>query len=114
MKKFLILCISLVIFSCTKTKKDAIPLDLAPSFSLSPTVSWLLVTVPYARVYEKPGYENTSSKYYKRGEIYQIYATSFDEKITWYKLDDGWVDSISVKVYSNRYKAEKEMQRLKY
>ena len=107
----LILIFFLASVSCNGKNRNQIQLDKSDSISLSPSISWALVVTPYVPYYSSPAYKDISSQYCRRGDILQVMATSFSDG-TWYKLEGGWVPASSVKVYSNKYRAETEKNTL--
>ena len=90
--------------------------QLAPQ-DLSPRISWALVSDPYVACRKEAGYEYPTVASFRKGDIYEIKGNCtllVDEvKEVWYAIGDGWVPSSSVKVYSNKLRAEKAKSQLK-
>ena len=102
-------------FSCSKNSGQ---LDM-PEFErkeFSPRVEWSLVTVPYVACRKEAAYDSPSIASFRKGEIHEIKGNRTvlvdGEKEVWYALEEGWVPSTSVKVYSNKLKAEQAKKSL--
>lgn len=106
--------------SCSK-KVDEIALKPMALSELSPRVSWALVTDPYVACREEPGYESGTLASFRKGEIYEIEGLCTvkigegkeEKKETWYAIQNGWVPGYSVKIFSNKLKAEEALKSLK-
>ena len=90
--------------------------QIAPE-ELSPRVEWALISDPYVACRKEASYESATIASFRKGEIYEIKGncTVFvdDSKEKWYALGDGWVPSQTVKVYSNKLKAEQAKKTIK-
>lgn len=116
---FFLLAFSFAVLSCSKNDNEIV-LEPFDNGELSPVIEWALVTDPYVACHEKAGYEYPSVASFRRGEVYQVegnctvYITDGEtspskrenaKKETWYAIENGWVPSSSVKIFSNKLRA---------
>lgn len=102
--------------SCKKNNDQLQMQELSPE-DLSPRIEWALISDPYVACHKEASYESTVIASFRKGEIYEIKGNCtiiVDEtKEKWYALEEGWIPSSAVKVYSNKLKAEQAKKNLK-
>lgn len=102
--------------SCKKNNDQLQMQDLSPE-DLSPRIEWALISDPYVACHKEASYESPVIASFRKGEIYEIKGNCtiiVDEtKEKWYALEEGWIPSSAVKVYSNKLKAEQAKKNLK-
>ena len=100
----------LLVVSCKKNNGQLEMQPLAPQ-DLSPRIEWALISDPYVACHAEAGYESPVIASFRKGEIYEIVGNCTvivdDTKELWYAIENGWIPSSAVKVYSNKLKAEK-------
>lgn len=115
MKKLIFLALCVIFFSCKKNDGQLEMQNIAPE-ALSPRIEWALVSAPYVACRKEAGYEFETIASFRKGEIYEIKGNCTvlvdDTQELWYALEDGWVPSNAVNVYSNKLKAEKAKKEL--
>lgn len=114
---FVLLPLFLVpLVSCKKNNGQLVMQEFAME-DLSPRIEWGLIADPYVACHQEAGYESVVIASFRKGEIYEIRGRCTvavdDTKELWYAIEDGWIPSSAVKVYSNRLKAEKALKELK-
>lgn len=104
---------------CTACKKGNSQIEmqnLAPQ-DLSPRIEWALISDPYVACRKEAGYESATIASFRKGEIYEIKGNCTiivdEKKELWYALEDGWIPSSAVRVFSNKLKAEKAKSTLR-
>lgn len=106
----------LPVMSCKKNNGQLEMQPLAPQ-DLSPRIDWVLISDPYVACHSEAGYESPVISSFRKGEIYEIKGNCTvivdDSKELWYAIENGWIPSSAVKVYSNKLKAEKAKKILK-
>ena len=89
---------------------------IAPE-ELSPRISWALISDPYVACRKEADYESVTVSSFRKGEIYEIKGnctiTVDEKKELWYAVEEGWIPSTAVRVFSNRLKAENAKSSLK-
>lgn len=99
----------IIAVSCKKNNGQLQMQDLLPE-DLSPRIEWALISDPYVACHKEASYESPVIASFRKGEIYEIKGNCtiiVDEtKEKWYALEEGWIPSSAVKVYSNKLKAE--------
>ena len=108
---------SLSFFSCKKNNGTLELPEMAPG-ALSPRISWALVADPYVACHKDAGYDSPVISSYRKGDIFEIKGNRtviVDEetKELWYALEDGWIPSSAVKIFSNKLKADNAKTTLK-
>ena len=102
--------------SCKKNNGQLVMQEFAME-DLSPRIEWGLIADPYVACHQEAGYESVVIASFRKGEIYEIKGRCtvvVDEtKELWYAIENGWIPSSAVKVYSNKLKAEKAKKSLK-
>ena len=116
MKKQVFLVLCTLFFSCKKNNGQLELQQLAPE-DLSPRIEWALVSDPYVACRKEASYESETIASFRKGEIHEIKGNCTvlvdGTKELWYALEDGWIPSSAVNVYSNKLKAEKAKKELK-
>lgn len=111
-----ILFLSSAFSSCKKNTGQLEMQNLAPE-DLSPRIQWALISDPYVALRKDAGYESQSIASFRKGEIHEIKGNCTvvvdESKEVWYALEDGWVPSSGIKIYSNKLKAEQARKELK-
>lgn len=105
--------VAVLLSGCSKQNQ---PLELQPMAleDLDPRTQWVVVTDPYVACRKDPSYEKDVVESLRKGEIYKIEGVctvAADEKMEsseeiWYALEKGWVPASSVKIFSNKLRAE--------
>ena len=101
-------------FSCKKNNNEVIILDESNPLALAPDITWAVIIEQYASFKEEKDWASGNSGHVRKGQILQVEGKALDTngKI-WYLFDEGWLPENSLKIYSNRLKAEsavKEME----
>ena len=113
---FLLLSFLATVLSCKKNNGQLQMQDLSPQ-DLSPRIEWALISDPYVACHEEASYDSAVIASFRKGEIYEIKGNCtiiVDEaKEKWYAIEDGWIPSSAVKVFSNKLKAEKARDSLR-
>ena len=106
----------IIAVSCEKNNGQLQMQKLSPE-DLSPRIEWALISDPYVACHKDASYESPVIASFRKGEIYEIKGNCtiiVDEtKEKWYALEEGWIPSSAVKVYSNKLKAEQAKKNLK-
>ncbi|WP_294430514.1 hypothetical protein [uncultured Treponema sp.] len=107
----------LFLASCSKNNAQLELQSLSPS-ELSPRIEWALIADPYVACRKDASYESATISSFRKGEIHEIkgnrtVVVDEETKELWYAIEDGWIPSYSVKVYSNKLKAEAAKKELK-
>lgn len=99
----------IIAVSCKENNGQLQMQELSPE-DLSPRIEWALISDPYVACHKEASYESPVIASFRKGEIYEIKGNCtiiVDEtKEKWYALEEGWIPSSAVKVYSNKLKAE--------
>ena len=120
--RFLILCLAFLPLatSCSKNNGQLELPDIAPE-ALSPRINWALISDPYVACHQDASYESSTIASFRKGELYEIKGNRTividrgekdEKKELWYAIENGWIPSSAVKVYSNKLKAEKAKNEL--
>ena len=109
MKKIVFLLCALVLFSsCNIKKEKEIVLDNSDPLALAVDVQWALVTDPYATFKTDREWNSSDRGHAKKGEVLKVIGISLSsEKEKWIRFNEGYLPEKSVKVFSNKYQAEK-------
>lgn len=103
--------------SCSKKNNWEIVLDSSDPLALAPDVEWAVVVVPYASFRKETSWDAQAEGYCKQGECFAIEATSaisVEGKFQkWYRFESGWLPESAVKIYANKFRAEKAAKNLK-
>lgn len=106
----LFLCLSLS--SCFRRQEEPL-IDISAAESLVPGEQWALIIEPYAAYRIKPGFSAAVSAHGRQGDIEKVSGTFIDTDsvsdehgILWYCFSSGWLPEKTVRVYSNKLKAE--------
>lgn len=118
---FFLFSFCFLLLSCMKNGGQVKMPDIAPE-ELSPRISWALISDPYVACHKEAGYEFATIASFRKGELYEIKGNRTiivdkgekdEKKELWYAIEEGWVPSSTVKIYSNKLKAEKARESLK-
>ncbi len=103
--------------SCSKKNNWEIVLDTSNPLALAPDVEWAVVVVPYSSFRKDTSWDAQAAGYCKQGECFPIQATSTisveGKSQTWYRFESGWLPESAVKIYANKFRAEKAAKNLK-
>ncbi len=115
MKKFIfLLCLCFLFFSCNSKKEEVIYFSDSDPLALAPGVNWALVVIPYASYKADISYDSETNGHCRKGDIMQVIATSMDDNhVNWYKFEAGWLSEDSVRIYTNKFRAENAASKLK-
>ena len=111
---FAIFSLPLFFTGCDKRVKT---LDIEKIQNLTNNEKWGIITTPYATFYENPEVSKNSTMHGRKGDIVQIFGKRVqvvekDERISWYKLENGWCSENDIFICSNRLQAEKYAQEM--
>lgn len=102
-------------FSCKKNNGQLELQNLVLEES-SPRSEWALISDPYVASRKEASYESQTISSFRKGEIYEIKGNCTiivdEKKELWYALENGWVSSSAVRVFSNKLQAEKAKKSL--
>lgn len=105
------------LFSCSKKIDNGIELDTSDPLATAPDVQWALIVVPYASFKKETSWDAQTAGYCKQGECFPILARSVftvdGETENWYRFEEGWLPENMVKIYANKFRAEKAAKSLK-
>ncbi|MBR0032709.1 MAG: hypothetical protein IJP61_10550 [Treponema sp.] len=106
----LALFVSLFIFSSCVKKDQIFEFDNSDPYAVDIETKWVVVTDPYAVCRTDAGYEFSVTGHFRKGDIRRIEGEkstkiSSGKKEVWYCIEEGWISSNAVKVYSNKLKA---------
>ncbi len=94
--------------ACHKNEDTVIEFDKSYPLALAPDVEWCVVTEPYVAYKKDSDWSSSVTGHCRKGEILQIIGKRQDSTgERWYCTEKGWLSEISIKVYNNRYKAQK-------
>lgn len=103
--------------SCSKKNGHEIVLDTSDPLATAPDVQWALVVVPYASFKKETSWNAQAAGYCKQGECFPILAHSVftveGETENWYRFEEGWLPENMIKIYANKFRAEKAAKNLK-
>lgn len=109
---FLVCCL---ISSCVK-KYDVITFDESEPFAIHPETQWALIIDPYVACRSEAAYESAVNDYFRRGDIKIIKGIRSvkgeDGYENWVSFEEGWVPQSSLKIYSNRLRAQSALKTL--
>ena len=104
------LCLSLS--SCFRRQEEPL-IDISAAESLVPGEQWALIIEPYAAYRIKPSFTAGISAHGRQGDIEKVDGTFIDTDsvsdehgMLWYCFSSGWLPEKTVRVYSNKLKAE--------
>lgn len=104
------LCLSLS--SCFRRQEEPL-IDISAAESLVPGEQWALIIEPYAAYRIKPSFTAGISAHGRQGDIEKVSGTFIDadsafreRAMLWYCFSSGWLPEKTVRVYSNKLKAE--------
>lgn len=104
------LCLSLS--SCFRRQEEPL-IDISAAESLVPGEQWALIIEPYAAYRIKPSFTAGISAHGRQGDIEKVSGTFIDvdsasreRAMLWYCFPSGWLPEKTVRVYSNKLKAE--------
>ena len=104
------LCLSLS--SCFRRQEEPL-IDISAAESLVPGERWALIVEPYAAYRIKPSFTAGISAHGRQGDIEKVSGTFIDadsasreRAMLWYCFSSGWLPEKTVRVYSNKLKAE--------
>ena len=105
--------------SCMR-KDQIFEFDTSDPYAFDIETSWAVVTDPYAVCRADAGHEFSATGNFRKGDIRRVEGErsvkAGDRREVWYCLEDGWIPSSAVRVYSNKLKAlqaVKEMDALR-
>lgn len=108
MKFFLIFSSVFLLLSC-KPKDQFLDLEFSPTKIVSENNRFALIVEPYVSLYDTPEDLNIIISHARRGDIYELKGSKIinNTKSTqiWYQIEDGWVLSTYVTLYSTKDKA---------
>ena len=118
----------LCLCSCVRQRK--IELDPQDALNIAPDQQWAVVTVPYVSFLKEPDPSSEIVSHARSADIFAIIGqcrvpvpqqedesnrrrkNSPLEYSTWYKFDQGWLDSLYVQVYDTKLKAAQASRRI--
>lgn len=103
-------------FSCGE-KDVPLALDNSDPLAADPITQWLLVLSPYIACHEQADYGADVKDQLRKGEIRRIEGEALVSVDTgyeqWYCVEEGWIPGESVRVFSNKYQAQRALSALK-
>ena len=123
-----LLIFALCLCSCVRQRK--IELDSQDALNIAPDQQWAVVTVPYVSFLKTPDPSSEIVSHARSADIFVIMGqcrvpipqqedegkrrrkSSTTEYSTWYKFDQGWLDSRYVQVYDTKLKALRAARRI--
>ena len=111
----------LLSFSPLSCKKDReINTQFLNDLDVDANLNWAVVISPYASFRADAGFENKVTSYARLNDLFQVKGKKtvvqiLDEnseekvKVTWYKLDSGWIDESCVNIFDSKLKAQKSI-----
>ena len=98
--------------SCLQQKEEPL-IDISAAEAVVPGERWALIIEPYAAYRIKPSFSASVSAHGRQGDIEKVSGTFIDTDsvsdehgILWYCFSSGWLPEKTVRVYSNKLKAE--------
>ncbi|MDY4210892.1 MAG: hypothetical protein SOX64_05670 [Treponema sp.] len=116
MKKiiFLLAVFSIYFLSSCKPRNEQIVFQENDVINLNPSISWAVVTEPYAAFRKEASWDSSALDHCKLGDVLMIEGcvilnkkNDLSVKEIWYRFDKGWLVESSVSVYQNKLKAQK-------
>ncbi|MGN0740067.1 MAG: hypothetical protein ACI4LX_07840 [Treponema sp.] len=116
MKKiiFLLSVFSICFFSSCKARNEQIVFQENDVINLNPSISWAVVTEPYAAFRKESSWDSSALDHCRLGDVLMIEGCAIlnkkndsSAKEIWYRFDKGWLVESSVSVYQNKLKAQK-------
>ena len=125
---YILLIFALCLCSCVRQRK--IELDPQDALNIAPDQQWAVVTVPYVSFLKEPDTSSDIVAHARSADIFPIIGqcrvalpvqedegkrrrkSSPLEYSTWYKFDQGWLDSLYVQVYDTKLKALQASRRI--
>ena len=122
----LIFCLSLA--SCVRQGK--IELDPQDAGNIAPDQLWAVVAVPYVAFHVEPDLSSEIVSHARSADVFAIMGqrrvpilpqedeanrrrkSTSTEYSTWYKFDQGWLDSLYLEVYDTKPKATQAARRI--
>ncbi len=106
--------LTLLFFTSCLEKNDSISFREEDLKAIEIEDRWAVVSEPYVSCREKPAYDARIVRNLRRGTLEKVEGektvTTDGKAEKWIAFSDGWVPSASVRVYSNRLRAEKSLQ----
>ena len=120
-KIFNLLFVILILFSFSPVsckKEREIKTDVLNNIDVDTNLNWAVVISPYASFRADAGFDNKVVSYARLNDLFQVKRKKtvvqiLDEnseekvKVTWYKLDSGWIDETCVSIFDSKLKALK-------
>lgn len=101
---------SFAFMGCSGTKVKKVNIDTIQNITIDE--KWGIITTPYATFYENPEISKNSTIHGRKGDIVKVYGKKVqilekDERMIWYKLENGWCSENDIFICTNRLQAEK-------
>ncbi|WP_428768361.1 hypothetical protein V1L52_07365 [Treponema sp. HNW] len=94
-------------------QKDEPLIDISAAEAIVPGERWALIIEPYAAYRIKPSSFASVSAHGRQGDIEKVSGTFIDiddvhavQGSLWYRFSSGWLPEKTVRIYSNKLKAE--------
>lgn len=101
-------------FSSCNQNKNQIVIDNQDFLSLLPSVSWAVVTEPYAAFRRDASWDSVVVDHCRYGDVLMVDGNAImtsminsAQKEIWYRFDKGWISETCLNVYQNKEKALK-------
>jgi len=94
--------------SCKRDKSLNIELDNTEPLALAVDIEWAVISDPYVTFREVQEWTGKDSGHGKKGDVLQVKGYSYsstNEK--WVKFDNGYLPLKSVKIFTNKFQADK-------
>lgn len=113
MRKTFLLLISIFIClttlsSCKRDKALNINLDTSDPLALAVDIEWAVISEPYVIFRDVQEWNGKDLGRGKKGEVFKVLGYSYSsENEKWVKFEKGFLPLSNVKVFSNKFQAEK-------
>lgn len=116
-KKFFVIVLMIVtslLSSCFLFQKEQ-TVDLSVFENLSTSTQWCIITDPYASFFSEPSKTSAITTHGRKSDILNVIGKKIilneDKKELWYEFDKGWLESSSIRVFSNKLQAQQESKK---
>ena len=115
---FLLIFVLVPILFSSCVEKNLKKINVEKIQELTNEEKWGIITSPYATFYENPEISRNSTVHGRKGDIVQVFGKRIqvlekDERATWYKLENGWVQENDIFICTNRLQAENYAKSMK-
>ena len=130
MKAFTTFLLIVVLSLCGCVRQKKIELDPQDAGNIAPDQLWAVVVVPYVAFHTEPDLSSEIVSHARSADIFPImglrrvpipaqedegkrrHKTPSTATSTWYKFEQGWLDSLYLEVYDTKLKATQAALRI--